>query len=232
MDVRRELKRLDERLAALPGLEETQARFQQAGLEERLKQKSLLIREERLFASLDERLDQYRSLHNELAEGLPVDTAFVSSKALEGLPNADILSEIEGVLGSLSGKLETLGERIGKALAESDRAIAETKSRWNGRKTVIEDTYERLLRELQELKIDGAEFIQVRRQVEELRPLNDRMERLKRDLEAHEAQRRNLLAEWEDIKAARVPASRDRSEADIPEAPRQGAGQGHDGRKP
>ena len=202
VDVRRELQRLDERLAALPGLEETQKRFQQAGLEERLKEKSLLVREERLFSNLEERLDQYRTLHNELTEGLPVDTAFVSSKALEGLPNSDILSEIQGILRTLSTKLETLGVQFGKALAETDHAIAQTKSRWNERKTAIEETYEKLLRELQESKIDGAEFIQLRQQIEELRPLNDKMERLKRDLEAHEAQRRNLLAEWVDIKAA------------------------------
>ena len=202
VDARRELQRLDERLAALPGLEETQKRFQQAGLEDRLKEKSLLLREERLFSNLDERLDHYRTLHNELADGLPVDTAFVSSKALEGLPNADILSEIEGILGTLSGKLETLGEQFGKALAEADRAISETRSRWSERKTVIEDTYEKLLRELQKSKIDGAEFIRLRQQIEDLRPLHGRMERHRRDLEAHEAQRRNLLAEWEDIKAA------------------------------
>ncbi len=201
VDVRREQQRLDERLAALPGLEETQKRFQQSGLEERLKEKSLLVREERLFVNLDERLDQYRVLHNELTEGLPVDTAFVSSKALEALPNADILTEIEGILGTLNGTLTTIGEQFGKALAEADHAIAETKSRWNERKTVIEKTYEKLLRELQQSKIDGAEFIQLREQIEELRPLNDKMGRLRRDLESHEAQRRNLLAEWEDIKA-------------------------------
>ena len=202
VDVRREMKRLDEWLAALPGLEETQKRFQQAGLEERLKEKSLLVREERLFSNLDERLDQYRTLHNEFTEGLPVDTAFVSSKALEGLPNTDILSEIEGILERLSGKLKTLGEQFGKALAETDLAIAKTNSRWNERQAAIEKTYEKLLRELQKSKIDGAEFIQLRQQIEQLRPLNDKMERLKRDLEAHEAQRRNLLAEWADIEAA------------------------------
>ena len=202
VDVRRELQRLDERLAALPGLEETQKRFQQAGLEERLKEKSLLVREERLFVNLDERLDQYRTLHNELTEGLPVDTAFVSSKALETLPNADILTEIEEILGTLNGTLTTIGEQFGKALAEADHTIAVTKSRWNERKAAIEETYEKLLRELQQSKIDGAEFIQLREQIEELRPLNDKMGRLRRDLEAHEAQRRNLLAEWEDIKAA------------------------------
>lgn len=155
-----------------------------------------------MFSNLDERLDHYRILHNELADGLPVDTAFVSSKALEGLPNAGILSEIEGVLGMLPGKLEALGDQSGKAIAEADRANAETKSRWSAHKTAIEGTCEDLLRELRKSKIDGAEFIRLRQQIESLCPLHDRMERHRRDLEAHEAQRRNLLAEWEDIKAA------------------------------
>ena len=202
VDVRREMTRLEERLSELPGLEEMQERFQQAGLEERLKEKSQLVREERLFLTLGERIDHYRTIHNELAEGLPVDTAFVSSKALEGLPNAKILAEIEGLLGTLSARLKTLSDQFGKALAEVDRAIAHKKSRWTERKTKIEETYEKLLRELQKSKIDGAEFIQLRQQIEELRPLNDRMGSLKRDLELHEAQRRNLLAEWEDLKAA------------------------------
>ena len=76
-----------------------------------------------------------------------------------------------------------------------------TKSLWNERKTKIEETYEKLLRELQKSKIDGAEFIRLRQQIEELRPLNDKMKSLRRNLKAHEAQRRNFLVEWEDIKA-------------------------------
>lgn len=200
-DVRREMKRLEERLAALPGLEETQKRFQQAGLEERLKEKSLLIREERVFTNLDERLEQYRTVHRELTEELPVDTAFVSSKALEGLPNADFLAEIEKILRSLSARLEAVGNQFWEALVDVDRAIADTKSRWSERRKAIEENYEKLLRELQKSKIDGAEFIQLRQQIEELRPLKDKMENLKRDLAAHKAQRRQLLVEWEDIKA-------------------------------
>ena len=181
VEVRREMTRLDERLAALPGLEETQIRFQQAGLEERLKERSQLIREERLFLTLGERIDQYRTIHSELAEGLPVDTAFVSSRALEGLPNSQILSTIEEILMALSEKLMALSEQFGKSLAEADHLITNAKVHWGQQKTVIEETYE---------------------QSEELRPLNDRMESLKRDLEVHEAQRRNLLAEWDDVKAS------------------------------
>lgn len=202
VDVRREMKRLEERLATLPGLEETQKRFQQAGLEERLKEKSLLIREERLFSNLEERLDQYRTLRNELVEALPIDTAFVSDKALEGLPNADILANIETILQSLSTGLKAIGDQFSEAMTKADRSIAETNAHWNERRKTIEETYEKLLRELQKSKIDGAEFIQLRKQIEELRPLKDKSDNLRRDLETHEARRRNLLVEWEDIKAA------------------------------
>jgi hypothetical protein len=202
VDVRREMKALDERLANLPGLEETQKRFQEAGLEERLKEKSLLIREERVFANVVERLDPMRALHSELVGGLPLDAAFVSPKALDGLPNAAILSEIGKIFGTLSTKLKGIADELAKALAEADSAIAGTKARWEEKRKTVEETYEKLLRELQKSKIDGAEFIRLRKQIEELRPLRDKKETLKRDLVSHEAHRRKLLSEWEDTKAS------------------------------
>ena len=202
MDVHRKMQRLEDSLAALPGLEEMHKRFQQAGLEERLKEKSLLIREDRLFRSLEERLDQFRTLQKETVAGLPIDTAFVSKKALTGLPNADILVDIEQILSTLTSKLTVVGEQFSQALAEADIAIAYTKLQWNERRSAIEETYEKLLRELQKSRIDGAEFIQLRHQIEELRPLKEKTEYLQRDLEAHGEKRRNLLVEWEDIKAA------------------------------
>jgi len=202
VDVHREMKALDERFASLPGLEETQKRFQEAGLEDRLREKSLLIREERVFATVSDRLDPVRALHTELVESLPLDAAFVSKKALDGLPNAAILAEIGTILGSLSTKLKVITDQLDKALAEADSAVAGTKSRWEEKRKVIEEIYEKLLRELQKSKIDGAEFIRLRKQIEELRPLREKKDSLKRDLATHEAQRRKLLAEWEDIKAS------------------------------
>ena len=150
--VHREMKTLEERLAALPGLEEIEKRFQQAGLEERLKEKSLLIREERLFTNLDERLEPFRKLRNELVEGLPIDAAFLSSKALDGLPNADTLGEIEKTLESLTKHLTAVGVQFSEALSEADTAIVKTRARWDERRTAIEETYEKLLRELQEIE--------------------------------------------------------------------------------
>ncbi len=202
INVRREMKAFDERLATLPNLEETQKRFQEAGLEERLKEKSLLIREERVFANVRERLDPVRALYSELSAILPVDAAFVAPRALEGLPNAELLAEIAVFLGTLSTKLKTIADQLEKALAEADGAVAGAEARWEEKRKTVEKTYEKLLRELQKSKIDGAEFIRLRKQIEELRQLKEKKENLGRDLVSHEAHRRKLLYEWEDTKAS------------------------------
>lgn len=201
VEVRHEMEMLEERLADLPGLEETEKRFRQAGLEERLKEKSLLVREENLFSIIYERMEPFRALQREVVESHPIDAAFVSDKALDGLPNADVLGEMDNVLANLSARLDEVGSRFGDALSEADSAIAGIKERWNERHKAVEETYERLLRDLQTSGIDGAEFIQLRRRIEDLRPLKDRLESLGRDLETHEAHRRRLVLEWEDVKA-------------------------------
>ena len=202
IDVQREMEILEERLAALPGLEETDKRLRQAGLEERFRGKSLLIKEDRLFSNLRERLEPFRELHSELVESLPIDLAFVSSKALDGLPNAETLGEIEQVLETLNLRFKAIGEQFDEALSQADTAISEIRSRWEGQRKDIDDRYEKLLRDLQKSNIDGAEFIQLRQQIEALRPLRERMEGLKRDLATHEAHRHKLVSEWEDIKAS------------------------------
>ncbi|MBK1839075.1 hypothetical protein JHL17_16815 [Azospirillum sp. YIM B02556] len=201
-DVKREVKSIDDRLAALPGLEETLKRFQEAGLEERLKEKSQLVKEERLLDSITERLVPFRTLHGTLTESLPVDTAFVAAKALDGLPNADVLSEAEGIYARLNGRLLAAAGEIGAALKEADADLTGMRQCWTERQKVVEANYQELLRDLQKSNIDGAEFIKLRRQIEELRPLRERRDSLVRDLAANEANRRQLLSDWEDAKAA------------------------------
>ena len=200
LDAQREMHRLDERLAALPGLEETQRRFKEAGLERFLKEKSLLVREERLFSILDERVQEFFSFRGELAQELPIDAVFVSSVALDGLPNEDILSNIRDVLGTLSKDLMAVEKEIEKILKKYHDSVSKIKTRWDDRKTAIDQNYEKLLRNLQKDKLDGEEFIQIRRRIEELRPLEQNKENLKRDLESELARRSNLLAEWEELK--------------------------------
>lgn len=200
-EIRREIGTIDERLAALPNLEETLKRFQEAGLEAKLSEKSLLVREERLLSVITERLGPLQTLRQDLLGTLPVDTAFVAPKALEGLPNADVLGRAEAILAHLSTQLQAIADQFEIALKVADTELSAMRQCWDERRQVVETTYEKLLRELQKSKIDGEEFIRLRRQIEELRPLRERRDHLTRELATHETRRRQLLDDWENVKS-------------------------------
>ena len=206
IDVQREIKLIDERLAMLPSLEETQKRFQDAGLEERLKEKSLLVREERILNTLKERLTPVTTAQQELSELLPIDTAFLSAKALEGLPNSALLIDGAAILDKISSQLQTVAIHMATLLATADTELSALLTRWDERQQAVDATYQSLLRELQKDKVDGKEFIDLRRQIEELRPLRERKDVLTRELETHQTNRRKLIDEWENLLSAEYRA--------------------------
>lgn len=202
LDAEDEHTSISERLASLPALEETLARFQEAGLEERLREQSLLLREERILQSAGERIEPFRELASNFDSLLPIDTVFVSPSALEELPNEDVLSELMGVLSSLEQELLALLASFGEAIERANAAADLVSSRWNLRSEDAAARYEKILRELQKSKVDGQEFIQLRRQIEDLRPLRERLGLLEQVAGEHADRRRTLLASWEDTKAA------------------------------
>ena len=200
-DTRNEIKAIEERLAALPALEETLKRFQEAGLEERLREQSLLVREERVLGSVPERLAPFHEALDILRRELPIDRTFLSERALNDLPGRDILSRANDVLGGLERDLMRIASDLEEALKHADEGIAQVRSSWEARKRQVQAEYEKILRELQKSRVDGEEFIRLRRQIEELRPLQDRLALLRRMERELADKRRQLLAEWEDAKA-------------------------------
>ena len=201
IDVLKELEQIEERLASLPALEEMLKRFQEAGLEERLKEQSLLVREERVMKTAADRVEPFREILEDLRRELPIDRAFLSQRALKDLPGRKLLAEADEVLDALNKGIEKLADQMADTLEQADQGLADVRDKWEERKKKTQADYEKILRELQKSKVDGEEFIQLRKQIEELRPLKERKELLQRDLKEHEDNRRNLLAEWEDLKA-------------------------------
>ncbi|MBI1983894.1 MAG: phosphoesterase, partial [Acidobacteria bacterium] len=201
LDTQSELHQVEERLAALPALEETLKQFREAGLEERLRQQSLLVREERVLASIPERLAPFRECLEIFKREIPIDRVFLSPKALEDLPGKEILSRANDVFAELDRDLQRLAKDLEQALQRADQGVAQVRAAWENRKKEVHAAYERILRELQKSRVDGEEFIRLRRQIEELRPMRDREKLLRRVEKEHTARRRALLAEWEDLKA-------------------------------
>jgi len=201
LDTQKELSQITERLGKLPVLEVTLRSYQQAGLEEKLKEQSLLIREERVLSTAKERIESFDKWLNMLKGNLPIDRGFLSQKALEDLPGKDLLREADAVLTELNGGMENTVLKTMELVQAARNKLADILLRWEARKQSVQAAYEATLRELQKSKIDGEEFIRLRRQIEDLRPLEEREILLKRDRKAYEDERKSLLAEWEDIKA-------------------------------
>jgi energy-coupling factor transporter ATP-binding protein EcfA2 len=201
LDARGELRQIEERLAALPGLEETLERFREAGLEARLKEQSLLVREERLLSSIPERLAPFREFLESLKREIPIDRAFLSAKALEDLPGKAILEPVNEVFVQLDRDLDRISKELEQALQRADQGVAVVRAEWEIRKKEVQAAYEKILRELQKSRVDGEEFIKLRRQIEDLRPLRERQSLVRRVEKDHVDRRRALLAEWEDFKA-------------------------------
>jgi DNA repair ATPase RecN len=203
LEAGREMEQVQARLDQLPALEETQQRFQDAGLEDKLKERSLLVREERILTTaVSERIEPLHEAVEDVVRALPIDTAFLSSKALEGLPNGAILFEAKSVLDSLGSDLSALSGQAKDRLAMASGQLQRIQTLWGQAKSKGQAEYEKLLRELQKVKIDGEEFIRLRQQIESLRPLHERLYVLQRDIKEHENVRRRLLIEWEDLGGA------------------------------
>jgi len=201
LETRAELRQIEERLAALPGLEETLERFREAGLEERLREQSLLVREERVLTSIPERLAPFRECLESLKREMPIDRVFLSAKALEDLPGKEILSRANRILEELERDLARIAKDLEQALQRAEEGVTAVRGEWEARKRSVQAAYERILRELQKSRVDGEEFIRLRRQIEELRPLRERQNLVRRVEKEHVDRRRALLAEWEDVKA-------------------------------
>ncbi len=204
VDVRKELADIEEKLSNLPTLEETLERYRQAGLEERLSEQSLLVREERVLETIPERLQTFEECLDLLRQGIPIDRAFLSSKALEGLPGKEILTDANEVLEQLDLDMEQIANQLGDALNRANGGIAEIVDRWEVRKQGVQEEYEQILRNLNQSAVDGEAFIRLRRDIEELQPARRRQSLLQVQEREYVTHRRKLLVEWEDLKAEEV----------------------------
>lgn len=201
IEARAERKQIEERLAALPGLEETLVKFKEAGLEERLKEQSLLVREERLLDSIPERLTTARECLQSLGREATFDRTFVSQKALAELPGKEILAPLDRVFLQLEQDLQRVARDLEGSLHRAEQGVEAVRIAWAARRASVQAAYEKILRELQKSRVDGEEFLRLRRQIEELRPLRERHTSILRVEKEHSDRRRALLVEWEELKA-------------------------------
>ena len=206
---------IERHIAQLPKLEEQVRQFKEQGLEEKLKQVPLLERERQLGPRILEEMNRTRDGQRQFQESLP-DLVFLNDRALEGLPHAQLLQRGRQLL-------DNLGTTLRQKLGEIDKAIGETETSLAGLVTELSEALAasetQLEKEFAKLPAvagkDGKEigraYQRLLREIEQVRPSQTRLKTVDALVKELEQARRNLLGEISDIRSARTPRSRRQS---------------------
>lgn len=190
------------KLSRLPVLEERLRRYVEAGVEAKLKDRSRLVTEDRILSSSTGAVDQFREISGSIRDSLPIDRSFLDDSKLQDLPGKETLRALDPVLKALEADLEASAEAIDVALKRADDGIAAVHERWEVRRNAVQEAFDKVLRDLQATKIDAKDFLQIRKDIEELVPVRDGLPAVETDFAEAQASRRALLADWEDAKTA------------------------------
>ncbi|MBT7069071.1 MAG: phosphoesterase [Verrucomicrobia bacterium] len=201
-EVEKSLTRIDDELATLPGLQETLKRYKDAGLEDRMKDKNQLVTEETTLDTLDKMVDEIGELRARFDTHLPLDFSRLDDEQLNGLGGIDIIRKNKAVLETFQTDTTATLNTFDSHLSAARNGMKTVRTEWDERANVINKAHEKILRELQKEDIDGAEFIELRTRIEQIEPKKDEKTRLQNRLKEGMKQRREILKEWEDFKAA------------------------------
>ncbi|MCY4170330.1 MAG: PHP domain-containing protein [Bacteroidetes bacterium] len=195
-----ESMRTEDRLASLPLLEERLNHFEEAGLEGKLKMQSIFVREEHWLDSVVEQLQSRKEILNAINHELPTDKHLFDHHTQGHFSNEDILNKAINILAQLNENIENVLAQLIVAFQLAEENVDVIRSTWNERKQQFQKTYESILRELQKSSIDGEEFIQIKKNIEKLRPLQAKHKYLKVLINEFTVERETLLTEWENVK--------------------------------
>lgn len=203
LQIEQELTELDVTLVRLPALREQLHRYEEAGLEDRVRMQGLFMREHALLERALGRIDEINRSEEQMGDDLPLDVTFLAEKALTGLPSAVRLREVRVRLERLSDALAAWRQRGAALRADARGDLAVQRAAWETGRARAQSDYEAALRSAGG---EGATFIEVREEVEVLGPVRERRERLRSEMAEREQQRKVLLDEWCDLRRDRFRA--------------------------
>jgi DNA repair ATPase RecN len=193
---------IEQELAALPALAETLKRYEEAGLEEKLKDKSLLVREEQLLETAEAAIASIETGVRELVALLPIDVAFLEDEAAKELPNSAAMADLRKVLKTLSADVANEAASMEEKIAKAEAGAQAARKKREPAVVRIESEYAQTLRGLQKDNVNAAEFIRLRKRIEALQPLRKELSRVKKDATQASKDRDVLVVQLEEARAA------------------------------
>jgi ABC-type lipoprotein export system ATPase subunit len=198
---------LEAQVGRLPKLTEQVQQFQSLGLENKLALVPKLEREKQLSKRVSEEVNRVAEGLTSLEDSLP-DTAFLSDKALDGMPHAEVLARMRRTLDVLAIEIGKHVEEFRKLQGESAAAVsahqAELKSRLDDESAALEKVFASLPAFAGKPGRDvGRAYQELLREIEAIRPSETRVATINKLLQELETQRRSLLDEFAQVRDKR-----------------------------
>lgn len=201
---------LQAQVARLPKLTEQVQQFKSLGLEDKLALVPKLERERQLAARVSEEVARVAQGLATLQDSLP-DTAFLSDKALEGLPHADILVRMRTALDGLTQEIVTQLAALGNLHQDTSASTlaqqSELKTQLDAEAAALEKVFAGLPAFAGKPGRDvGRAYQALLREIETIRPSEARVSTIDKLLTELETQRRNLLEAFAQLRDDRTSA--------------------------
>ena len=204
----RQKDELQAQVARLPKLTEQVQQFKALGFEDKLALVPQLEREKQLAERVSEELTRMSDGLVSLNDSLP-DTAFLSDKALDGLPHAHMLLCMRAALDALRKEVVTQLEGLLKLHAATAAATNEQRSELKLKLDAESAALEKVFASLPVFagkpgRDVGRAYQELLREIEIIRPGEARVNLIDKLLTELESQRRNLLDEFSRLRDQRT----------------------------
>ena len=198
---------LQAQVGRLPKLTEQVQQFQSLGLENKLALVPKLERERQLSNRVSEELNRVADGLTSLEDSLP-DTAFLSDKAMDGMPDATVLAQMRRTLDVLATEIGKQVAGLRKLHEESRVAIIAHQAELKGHLDAESATLEKVFASLPAFagkpgRDVGRAYQELLREIEAIRPGETRVATINKLLQELETQRRNLLNEFAQVRDKR-----------------------------
>jgi DNA repair ATPase RecN len=198
---------LQAQVAKLPKLTEQVQQFKSLGLEDKLALVPQLEREKQLAVRVGEELSRLAEGLTALNDSLP-DTAFLSEKALNGLPHADTLFRMSAALNELNGAVISQLSALKRLHTATGAAVGNLQAQLRSKHDAQSAALEQLFSTLPALagkpgRDVGRAYQGLLREIEIIRPSEARFETLDKLLQELRSERLKLLDDFAQIRDRR-----------------------------
>ncbi|MGV6492276.1 TrlF family AAA-like ATPase [Stenotrophomonas rhizophila] len=198
-----EVSQLRARQEPLAGALETLARYGASGVEARLQEQSSVVKSEGLMALARARLQPIKGIASSLKSELPIEKEEFNVEHATEVAAPHSIAAIHTALLKIDRLLEIAAADVEQAVSAAEVDIAAAAQGVQMERERSAAAFEQALRELQRERIDGAEFIRLRAQVESLQPLSGQINRLEAQASSIKAKRLEDLASFRALSEAR-----------------------------